>query len=1602
MSIRMGRCANVYIALHPCVSSSSEELMNSTFLSDETTPEEGVGRVAHSSRMPCVILPSSIQVKGSGTHILFHNGCVDHRSIATTLGDAAWNELRRSGTFWCISCLPPHVSKEGESRALGELGSVEASMLECLSGRVLQVVSSPLRVSVIQWMEGGGNVLRGADADEPPWRYSKQSEGEFADVGALIEFVKGSLTENSEKTATFSFHLVSITFFDPECAGNCEIVIAGVGASFAALSVSASRSLVAVRAWFANVASACTENSQHQRHNNRPFFDLDTRASEILPEEIVRFLFARLLHFNREGEGDGHVNLQPTTQVVYAVLEVDVGALLQGEKGLHANDGASASLLRYVSFWSSLGAFVVKDYDDDDGGNADGHDRAAGNDTSGENHCAGTGRIADDILIDAKARLQKFLIDPLIFSRLTEGWCGREAIGDTIFSKGRILAALEQSHRVSNVARQKGLQRRLRRCLSSATHQSTSVSDVLAFFSAENEAVMWCQRLEWQYYIMLGDFFETVEPPSRSLLAPNHQKQQQRQQQNEALILFPEGEETFDNQRKPKPLLHEGSHKEAEGSLSEDMTGVKPHILSCACDGLGSARTPCCSRGAVPQSSLLVPPQNLFYRLSEAEVVRRLLIKLSAAESMKSILFCVAFQLRGSHVQEMHPCNGLLHAKKEADGARQSTSPVERCEAPIYLDLLREYTREIEDIFLPLLVESVEEKLGCFVELVAAAAAAARTKENKMGRIHFPPVDVVDAAVQTIIPPSERHSGVMDENSSGWEPCAPLRDEASHQQVLEEVTSSTESADVPERKGSSSRRRPSEDGDLPNMDENTANALHAPTVEGTAVEFNGDGKIILGDESQLLMPERGCVESPSVDCGRLNEEVTSEVSLQHVYRLCRVNARGSAQNSVYRRLLTTGRIKNVVNQRSESNGTLPALSFSEIMEEKARWCKSEDLDEYRKLLAYSIYVVGTAGCGKSSFISSLLHEASLSACLPAVEPHTMTIRRTSTIVEVPFPTYSLPLGGHSNIASSNMRQWMTAGEENHVEPSRVGVNFVEVPAPFLFAASTGHVKLPSRGVVYYILYRLQDDWKLMEEAIWQQVQTIQHAVTMPSLHVLNALRDENDSVGDPRVGLLYLPVVLVGTHRNPTVDLVSVEQPAAAQHQLDRLRLWFEERVGQQRESTEGQLPRPVLIDSCLTNTSDFLFISENFSNNTAFQTLLHRTLRFLHHTAPLSPLHILARWLPRSFFIPLEPRVEGVDEHELTDFNAVDMQYMIHGTLEGFWKFQRRRREFAASMQQQQEENEDGEANRISLSVPVSPHRLRLWWSCSSEGLLVLFTALQRLRQFVSCCFDEQSFDNAVLYHLGFVHPDDPDEIDVDDEKERCLRGRDVFLEALLEECRLRGALFFLPCTLFHSPEENGRGSDPHVFKKPPSFSATPNQQLRMVLLGPEWVENIWSQTLAPQMVVYHTISLLGGAGDVTDDVLSTIFFHCEKQLGVTFAAAHFTAVWSRLHPNLSKDSVESKTQNMDKISECLYQYLTRCCVSSELLQFLWRPPYNILATNETGAVMALIASGLARRETREEHQEPKGYRDGLTGLHLPCAPLTPGSLLYACRHEV
>ncbi|EKG02751.1 hypothetical protein TCSYLVIO_006214 [Trypanosoma cruzi] len=1595
MSMRVGRCVNVYLALHPCVSGTSEELMNSTSLADERTPEEGSGRVAHSSRMPCLILPSSIQVKGSGTHILFHNGCIDHRSIATTLGDAAWNELRRSGNFWFISCVPPHVSKEGESRALGELGSVEASMLEWLSVRVLQVVSSPLRVSVMQWMEGGGNASRGADADEPPWRYSKQSEGEFAEVETLIEFVKGSLTENSEKTATFCFHLVRITFFDPVYAGNFEIVMAGVGASFEALSASASRSLVAVRAWFANVASICTENSQHQRHNDRFFFDLDAWASEILPEEIVRFLLARLPHFNSEGEEDGHVNLQPTKRVVYAVLEVDVGALLQGEKGLYADDGASASLLRYLSFWSSLGAFVVKDYDDDDGGNADGHDHGAEKEIGGENHCAGTGRIADDSLLGAKAQLQKFLIDPLIFSRLTEGWCVREGIGETVFSKGRILAALEQSHRVSNVARQKGLQRRLRRCLSSATHPSKSVSDVLGFFSAENEAVMWCQRLEWQYYIMLGDFFETGESTSRSLLSPKQRKQQQ-QQQHEVLLQFPEGEKTLDNQWKLKPLLHEGSHKEAEGSWSEDMTGVKSRISSCACDGLDSPRTFCYSRGAVPQS-LLVPLQDLFYRLSEAEVVRRLLIKLSAAESMKSILFCVAFQLQRSHVQEMHLCNGLLHAKKEADCARQNKSPVKRCEVPIYLDLLREYARGIDDIFLPLLVESVGEKLGCFLELFSAA----REKENKTGRTIFPSIDFVDAAVQTIMPPNEWHSGVTDGNTSGWEPCIPLRDEASNQQLLGEVTLSTEPADVPERKSPSLRRQPSEDGDLPNMDENTANALYSPTVEGTAAELHGDGKTILGDESQLPMPEGECVEPPSVDCGRLKEDVKGEVSLRHVRRLCRAKARGFAQNLVYRRLLTTGCIKNVVNQRSESNGTLPALSFSEIMEEKLRWCGSEDLDEYRKLLAYSIYVVGTAGSGKSSFISSFLHEVSLIACSPAVEPHTMTIRRTSTIVEVPFPTYSLPLGGHSEISPSNMRQWMTAVGDSRVEPSRVGVNFVEVPTPFLFVASTGDVKLPSRGVVYYILYRVQDDWNSMQEAIWQQVQTIQHAVTMPSLHVLNALRGDNDSVGDPRVGLPYLPVVLVGTYRDSTVDLVSVEQPAAAQNQLDRLRLWFEERVGQQRESTEGRLPRPVLIDSCLTNTSNYLFISENFSNNTAFQTLLHRTLGFLYHTAPLSPLHILARWLPRSFFIPLEPHVEGVEEHEITEINAVDMHYMIHGTLEGFWEFQRRRRDVAASMQQQ-EENEDGEANRISLSAPFSPHRLRLWWSSSSEGLLSLFTALQRLRQFVSCCFDEQSFDNAVLYHLGFVHPDDPDEMDGDDEKERCLRGRDVFLEALLEECRLRGALFFLPCTLPHSPEESGRGSIPRVFNKPPSFSATPNQQLRMVLLGPEWVENIWSQTLAPQMVVYHTIFLLGGSDDVTDDVLSTILFHCEKQLGVAFTAAHFTAVWPQLYPNLSKDSVESKTHNIDKISECLYQYLTRGCVSSELLQFLWRPPYNILATNEMGAVMALIASGLARRETREEHEETKGDRYGLTGLHLPCAPLAPCNMAYACRHEV
>ncbi|ESL05898.1 hypothetical protein TRSC58_06437 [Trypanosoma rangeli SC58] len=1601
MRTRVDRSVDVFIALHPCVEDTSEETTSDTCCTNDMVSEEGSGSMAHLGRTPCIVLPSSLQVQGSGTHILFHNGCMDHRSIATTLGDAAWDELRQSGTFWFLSCVPPHLSAKGERHALSGLGEVEALMLQDLTGRVLEVASSPLAVSVIQWMEGGA-VSHTTGAYELPWRHSNQSSGQFMDVHAVVEFVKERLTDTEHETATFCFHLVSITFFDSRCARTSEIVLAGVNATFEAVSTCNSRALVAVRCWFANAASALLGHSQPQEHGSCRIPELNEGASKILPEEIVRFLIVRRLYFTKRAgmeeveearEKEPGQFCLPSVRVVYAVLEIDEKALLRRDEGVRTDHSALAPLLRYIFFWCALGALVVTDDVDADCDPTDSRDDNAVNGAH-DNTCGMDSRQGPANGVgNAKEWLQKLLIDPLLFSRLIDDWRDRGGDDEVVCSTQCLLTALEQSHHVANWVREKGLQRRVRGIISSAVHPTTSVGDVLSFYSAESDALTWCHRLEWEYYTALGDLFAARAFLSGCLVATKPK------QYCDASVQCPEGSDPLDKSREIEmtPLRHESHHEGPAEPPPEGTTSVEPRTLASPGEELS------CSRACLPPhermlQSLLVSSRDLPRRLIEAETVRRLLIELRAAEFMVSIQFSFADQWQRRHVKQMNLPSELWLTMEDEDEDRekawQHVLRERRGELHLQSGLLREHTKVTEGIFL-LLLDSVEEKLLCFMD-----AAAALTRENELNFLRVSPFNLMDVTVPMTMQSSERQPTLMCGDFPGLEPYTFLTNGNSHQQPSAEVLPAAESVDTFEDGSFDLQRRLGEEGDAPKMESDTLSGPSPHPVEDAAKDSCEDGSAIVEDKRCVPMTGRESLVSFCLNRVCRDGDTSNGVSSRHRHRLCRANTRGSVQDPLYRRLLAAGGVKTVEDPQATCKGPLPALSFSDITKESVGWSGPQDFDDFRKLFAYSIYVVGAAGSGKSSLICALLHEASLTAPPPTVELHTMTIRRTSAIVEVPFPKNPLPLGGHRSATPSNLQQWMNAAEEGSAAPSRVCVNLVELSGPFLLVASRGCMKLPIRGVVYCITYCLRDDWEVTKETIWQHVLTLQYAVAMPSSHVANVRRSDTDNAEDAREEALYLPVVLVGTHADPIAGLPSTEQFAAVQHQLDCLQRWFEERVELQKGSAEKHLlPQPILVDSCLTNTSDFLFISDHSKNGAAFQTLFHRMLRFIHHTAPLSPIHLLARWLPQRLLFPLETPVEAVSETaESTELGRSDPHLMMSGTLEGFWELQRQRGVSAAAMEKQhyEEDHEDGKAQRFPLTVPISPHTLELWWSRSSAGLLVLFTALQRLRQFVSCCFDEQSLDNAVLYHLGFVCPDAPDEVDADDEKESFLSERDVFLEALLEECRLRGVLLFLSCTVPHSLEEKDCESDLSYAHNPQSSRTLP-QRLRMVTLGPEWVENIWSKTLAPQMVVYHTMSLLRGSDSILIDALSKVFGYCKEQLGVAFTASDFTAVWPQLSQILSTASAEAADDNINTMCNCFYQYLTRGSVSLALLQFLWGPPYNILATNEMSAGMALVGSGLARRKVGNECEVSSDDQGGLMQLYLPCAVLTDISLLCA-----
>ncbi|KAH9589031.1 hypothetical protein LSM04_000730 [Trypanosoma melophagium] len=224
---------------------------------------------------------------GSGLRLLLHSGSVDSDTPAGKLGEDAWDELWRSGSFWLLCCAAPNnlqeeKDKEVNANIFDSIRRSEQSMLHYLVMRLFDVVSH-LTISVIRCTEGEGSSKE--TVYKSFCRNSYQKSSEFTDTDTLMGFVKETLKESYKESLTFSFSLVSVTFSTPTSEKIYEIVIANVNARYDALSVNTSNSLIAVRTWFTNLPYISLNDSCEKEENVSSILkQLKLNLAEVFPE----------------------------------------------------------------------------------------------------------------------------------------------------------------------------------------------------------------------------------------------------------------------------------------------------------------------------------------------------------------------------------------------------------------------------------------------------------------------------------------------------------------------------------------------------------------------------------------------------------------------------------------------------------------------------------------------------------------------------------------------------------------------------------------------------------------------------------------------------------------------------------------------------------------------------------------------------------------------------------------------------------------------------------------------------------------------------------------------------------------------------------------------------------------------------------------------------------------------------------------------------------------------------------------------------------------------------------------------------------------------
>jgi hypothetical protein len=459
----------------------------------------------------------------------------------------------------------------------------------------------------------------------------------------------------------------------------------------------------------------------------------------------------------------------------------------------------------------------------------------------------------------------------------------------------------------------------------------------------------------------------------------------------------------------------------------------------------------------------------------------------------------------------------------------------------------------------------------------------------------------------------------------------------------------------------------------------------------------------------------------------------------------------------HRQLLASGGSFEIDARRSQVEASkIPQMRVSAIQRESQLWRSfSTDLDEYKRMCAFELFLVGEPGAGKSSVAECLTHPVPrFFKKAPEVSGPTILSSTQHCVVSVTkAPQLSIPHGGVRFASAADSARQIR--ESSVVTATGAAISYgwrlTELPTP-VFRAISKPATLPCKGVVYAVVYDLRE-----------QRDVARRAVESAAQHIIALATSTRAMASEP----LYVPFILIGTHRDEIPELCNPEDQSPLLTLLREQRDWFESLLSAACPAPREGGPMLLLLDTFAVSCAQWTVVGERPQSSASFEAILHDTTRFLALSAPTNPQHML----PSAAFLLEEPCDSMHSFH--SDQQSVDSTQKRHpNNVDTFW----------SQHGQNRSQSSSAVAAKTAPSA-VLEEQVQRWLASSSIGAVTLMTSLQRCAEYNTGVCDSQTLTNAILQHFDLT-------VDQDQATEELLRIRNCIVEYFLGQCQQRGII--------------------------------------------------------------------------------------------------------------------------------------------------------------------------------------------------------------------